>query len=72
MKSQELQRLVKQIFGDEKSKAQFISDPESVMSQFSLTDQEKRAVLKTHTKLGLVGSGSTSLAATMDPLTYWW
>ena len=70
MKSLELQRLVKNIFGDETVKSQFISDPESVLSQFSLTEQEKSAVLKTHAKLGLVASDS-QLAATFDPMIFW-
>ena len=58
MKSQALQELVKRIFGDEKTRLQFESDPDSVLAQFNLTDQEKKAVLKTHAKLGLVTSGS--------------
>ena len=66
MKSQALQELVKKIFGDEKTRLQFESDPDSVLAQFNLTEQEKKAVLKTHTKLGLVTDGSPQLEAALD------
>ncbi|MFC2017138.1 hypothetical protein ACFLUD_01835 [Chloroflexota bacterium] len=66
MKSQALQGLVKKIFGDEKTKLQFESDPDSVLSRFALTEQEKKAVLKTHAKLGLVTSDSQQLEATLN------
>ena len=65
MKSPELQKLVKKIFGDEKTKLQFMSNPDSVLSQFALTDQEKRAVLSTHAKLELVTGDSQQLEATL-------
>ena len=71
MKSQALQELVKKIFGDEKTKLRFMSNPDSVLSQFALTDQEKRAVLNTHAKLGLVTSGSQQLEATLRPTVNW-
>ena len=71
MKSQSLQELVKKIFGDEKTKSQFISNPDSVLSQFDLTEQEKRAVLNIHAKLGLVTSDSQQLEAALDPMWVW-
>lgn len=71
MKSQSLQELVKQIFGDEKTKHQFLEDPDSVLSKFTLTEQEKKAVLGIHAKLGLVTSGSMQLEETVEP-TDWW
>ena len=71
MKSQALQELVKRIFGDEKTRLQFESDPDSVLSQFNLTEQEKKAVLNTHTKLGLVTSDSQQLEAVIDPTGEW-
>jgi len=72
MKSQALQELVKKIFGDEETKHQFLKDPDSVLSQFSLTEQEKKAVLNTHAKLGLVNSDSPQLEATFGPTSGWW
>jgi thiamine biosynthesis lipoprotein ApbE len=71
MKSQALQDLIKNIFSDEKSKAEFMSNPNSVLSRFNLTDEEKKAVLNTHAKLGLVTSDSQQLEAALDPTTNW-
>jgi septation ring formation regulator EzrA len=71
MKSQALQELVKKIFGDEKTKQEFQKDPDSVLARYNLTEQEKRAVLKTHAKLGLVTSGSEQLEATLDANQGW-
>ena len=72
MESQALQELVKKIFGDEKTRAQFTSNPESVLSQFTLTEQEKKAVLNTHAKLGLVTSDSQQLEAAIGPTIFWY
>lgn len=71
MKSQALQEFVRKIFNDEKTRQQFESNPDSVLSQFALTEQEKKAVLKTHSKLGLVTSDSQQLEATLDPTGTW-
>ncbi len=71
MKSQALQELVKKIFSDEKTKSQFMSNPDSVLAQFALTEQEKKAVLNTHAKLGLVTSDSLQLEAAIDPTVNW-
>ena len=71
MKSQGLQEMVKKIFSNEETKRQFISDPDSVISQYSLTEQERRAVLSTHAKLGLVTSDSTQLAEALEPYIKW-
>jgi hypothetical protein len=71
MKSQALQQLVKKIFGSEEAKLQFMSDPESVLSQYSLTEQEKKAVLRMHAKVGVVTSSSPQLEATLDPAVDW-
>ena len=72
MKSQALQELVKKIFGDEKTKHQFESDPDSVLSKFALTEQENKAVLNTYARLGLVTSGSPQLEATLDARSGWY
>jgi|WetSurMetagenome_2_1015567.scaffolds.fasta_scaffold1558097_1 hypothetical protein len=71
MQSKSVQDLVKQIFSDEKAKSQFISDPQSVMSKFSLTAPEKRAILNTHAKLRLVTSNSQQMEAVVEPLANW-
>ena len=71
MKSQSLQEFVRKVFSDEKTKLQFMSDPDSVLSQFTLTEQERKAVLNTHAKLGLVTSDSQQLEAALDPTIFW-
>jgi hypothetical protein len=71
MKSQALQEMIKKIFSDEKTKLQFMSNPESVLAQFNLSEQEKKAVLNTHAKLGLATADSQQLEAALDPLSYW-
>ena len=71
METNALRELVKKIFSDENTKAQFIENPDSVLSQFDLTDEEKGAVLKTYAKLGLVTAGSPQLEETFDPLGMW-
>lgn len=71
MKSQALQELVKKIFGDEKTKHEFQKDPDSVLVRYNLTEQEKKAVLKTHAKLGLVTTGSGQLEATLRANDGW-
>ena len=71
MKSQAVQELVKKIFGDEKTKLQFTSDPDSVLSKFALTEEEKKAVLNTHAKLGMVTSDSQQLEAAINPTINW-
>jgi hypothetical protein len=71
MKSQALQELAKKIFSDEKTKLQFMSNPESVLAQFKLTEQEKKAVLNTHAKLGLVTADSQQLEAALSPTMEW-
>ncbi len=71
METKALQELVKKVFGDEKTKAEFMSDPKSVMSRFSLTEEEKKAVLTTHAKLGLVTAGSVQLDETIGPYSVW-
>ena len=71
MKSQSLQELVKKVFGDEKTKSQFMANPDSVLSRYNLTEQEKKAVLNIHAKLGLVTSDSGQLEAAVSPTWEW-
>ena len=71
MKSQGLQELVKKIFSDEKTKIEFQNNPDGVLAQYNLTEQEKKAVIKTQASLGLVDSGSGQLAATLEANMGW-
>jgi hypothetical protein len=62
--------LVKKIFSDEATKARFMTDPESVMSEFALTKDEKKAVTTTFAHLGTSSSSSATLnAAVLDSWT---
>jgi len=72
MESKSLQELVKKLFSDEKSKAEFLSNPDHVLSQYDLTEQEKKAILTTSTKLGLVTGNSTQLETTIGPAGVWY
>ena len=72
MKSKALQNLIHKIFSDEKTKQQFISDPNSVISQYSLTEQEKKAVLKTRAKLSLATPDSFQLEEEVEPRGWWY
>ena len=71
MQSKSLSKLVKKVFSDEEVKKQFISDPDSVMSQFKLTEQEKRAVLSTHARMELANAGSAPGVSLAEPLVVW-
>lgn len=71
MESQELKQLVSKIFNDKKTREEFMKDPDSVVSRFSITEQEKRAVLSTHARLGLVTGDSTQLDETIGPNSAW-
>ena len=72
MKSQALQELVKKIFSDEATRVKFKADPESVLSQYTLTEHEKKAVLSTYASLGTVTSDSPQLAAVIGPMGTWY
>jgi hypothetical protein len=71
MKSQALQEMVKKIFSDETTKAQFVANPNDVISRYNLTEHEKTAVLNTSTRLGLATSNSTALATGIQASIYW-
>ncbi|RJQ39693.1 MAG: hypothetical protein C4555_02795 [Dehalococcoidia bacterium] len=71
MRSQALQSLVKKIFGDEKTRLEFESNPEGVLSQFDLSKQEKKAVMNTYSKLGLVSGNSQQMEATLKATIDW-
>lgn len=72
MESLALKQLVSTIFSDKDVRAEFIKDPESVISRFSLSEQEKKAVLSTHAKLGLVTGDSIQLEETIGPMSMWY
>ncbi|MDO8577729.1 MAG: hypothetical protein Q7R50_00925 [Dehalococcoidales bacterium] len=71
MKSAGLQELVRKIFSSEETKSQFVSNPNSIISQFELTETEKKAVFATHARLGLVAGNSMQLSEVVGPLSFW-
>jgi hypothetical protein len=71
MKSSALQEMIGKIFSDEKTKHQFIANPESIISRYSLSTQEKKAVLATYDRMGLAGGDSAQLEAVIEPLEDW-
>jgi hypothetical protein len=69
--SQGIKELVKAVFNDEKTRQEFVSDPNRVISRYALTRSEKSAVLGTYFKAGLVTRTSPGLAAVIQPLGFW-
>lgn len=72
MESQALRQLVSEVFGNKETRDAFIKDPESVIARFSLTEQEKKAVLSTHGRLGLVTGDSMQLDEVFGPTAIWY
>jgi|WetSurMetagenome_2_1015567.scaffolds.fasta_scaffold134225_2 hypothetical protein len=71
MASKSVQELVKKLFSEEETRAQFEKDPESILARFSLSDKDKRSMLATYKRIGLANKGSTSMEATIEPLIFW-
>jgi hypothetical protein len=72
MESQELKLFVSKIFSDKQTREEFLKEPDSVISRYSLTEQEKKAVLSTHARLALVTGDSVKLEETLDPNIIWY
>jgi septation ring formation regulator EzrA len=71
MASKALPELIKAAFRDEKTKQEFRTNPERVLARYSLSEQEKRAVLAANTNLGLATSSSASVESTIEALDFW-
>jgi hypothetical protein len=65
VKSQALENLVKRLFSDERAKAEFMANPDGVLARHGLTEQEKKAVLTTHARMGLVSGNSAQLSTSV-------
>lgn len=70
LESQALRKMVSRIFSDEQTKEAFMNDPESVVTGYSLTEPEKKAVMAIHARLGLV-TDSTQIESEDEPLVTW-
>ena len=71
METTALQQLVKKVFSDENTRAEFEKDPEKIIPRFGLTELERNALLTTHTKLGLITAGAPKLGETTGPIGVW-
>jgi len=71
MQSQGLQAMIKHIFSDVETKNRFLSNPDGVIGQYQLSEQEKKAVLSTTFKLGLVSGNSAQLTAVLNNTIEW-
>ena len=71
MESQALHQLVSTIFGNRETREEFVKNPESVLSRYTLTEQEKTAIMNTHARLGLVTGDSVQLDTIFEPNTMW-
>ena len=71
MVSTPLQALVRKLFSDEETRLQFESDPNSILSKFTLTVQEKKAVLTTYSNFGLVTGGTQQMEAFLEAADPW-
>ena len=71
MKSVSLQALISRLFSDEATRKEFLDDPETVLQQHHLTDQERTAMTNSFSKLGLVTSPSAQMEAAISPTWEW-
>lgn len=72
MNSTELQKLVKSIFGSEETRQAFESNPEKALDRFTLTKEERKAVLDVHDSLGTVATDSREMIASIRAHYNWW
>lgn len=71
MRSNALSQFARKVFNDEETKKQFFANPESVMSQFNLTEPEKKAVLSKHAMMELAVPGSGTSNVAYGPMASW-
>ena len=70
MKSLGLQKLINRLFNDVTAREEFLKNPDAVIAKYSLTENEKDAVMRTYGKVGLA-TDSVQLEAEIGPLSYW-
>jgi hypothetical protein len=72
MHSCNLTNLVRKAFSNKENRSQFMSDPTSFMSQFQLTELEKKSVLSAHSRLSSASSaGAEGTLNMVEPLIMW-
>ncbi len=70
MGSQALKDLIKKLHSDSNAKNQFLADPDSILSQYALTSNEKEAVLSKSARLALA-TPDGQLDSEVAPLVVW-
>ncbi len=71
MNTTELQKLIESIFSNEETRQQFESNPEKVLDRFTLTKEERKAVLDVHDSLGTVVTDSREMIAAIRAHYNW-
>jgi len=71
VKTEGIQEAVRTIFSDENTRAIFLRDPESALSQFALSLDEKQALLNTHHRLGLLSPDARVFEKEVEPNSWW-
>jgi len=66
-----LNDLVKKIFSSEATKVEFKTNPETFISKFSLTETERKAVLSSYARTGLVTADGVRLQSSVGPMGAW-
>ncbi len=66
-----MKELVKRIFSDEATKAQFMAEPDKMMSEYKLSAEERKAMTTTFAHLGTDSSGAATLKSVVAPMDQW-
>jgi predicted RNA-binding protein (virulence factor B family) len=71
MKNSGLKAMTTLIFSDSKVRAEFKSNPEKVAARFNLSKSERKSVLTSQTRLGLVSGNSIALSNEIGAFDSW-
>ena len=71
MSLQAVQALVKKAFADTEFKRRFLSNPDEVLAQFDLTEEEKAALQRIQGHSGVMAASSRELDLAVGPLATW-
>lgn len=71
MNSSGLKAMTKLIFSDAKTRSDFETNPEKVMTGFNLSESERKSILISITRLGLVSGNSIALSNEIGAFDNW-
>lgn len=66
-----LQTLVKDLFAEDALRERFVSDPEDLMAQFDLDDEEKQALRELRHRVRAAGTISPEMVQEIEPYQIW-